>query len=74
MREENGFDYLNCMEKYSHCQNKDCKILFSLTLYKSGVTALEIVEYYLCKPNLNTSKMRSPYLIYKNTEVLKMTF
>lgn len=43
-KEENGFDYLNCMEKYAHCQNKECRIVFSPTLYKSGVTALEIVE------------------------------
>lgn len=43
-REEKGFDYLNCMEKYAHCQNKECRIVFSLTFYESRETALEIVE------------------------------
>lgn len=43
-KEKKGFDYLNCMEKYAHCQNKECRIVFSLTFNKSGVTALETVE------------------------------
>lgn len=43
-KEEKEFDYLNCMGKYAYCQNKECRIVFSLTLYKSGLTALEIVE------------------------------
>lgn len=48
--EEQGFDYLNCMEKYAPCQNKEGhRIVFSHS-YKSGVTALKLKDQYRSNP------------------------
>lgn len=70
-KEEQGFDYLNCMEKYAPCQNKEGLGLYShLHSYKSGVTALKLEDWYHCKPNLNIGKIWSTNSIYKNTVVL----